>query len=230
MSRQNRVNPFGDLIATSARGTLMGNRGCLHDDNGRIRRHHVGVRWIICLLKFKDEQRSIMRPRSYTELFFLDEATALAAGHRPCSLCQRERFDQFRSLWARANPEASVIAGATALGLDKALRRETPVSETSTLDYAKAIEELPDGTFVTSDGKHAYLVYGGRILQWDSSGYSQPAPNEVGRSFRVLTPASIVRTLRAGYPVGIHHSAIDLSTENLNKAILPTDFPDEQCT
>ena len=100
MPLQNRVTPFGELIATPARGTLMGNRGCLHDAQQRIRRTFAVKRWIICVLEFKGRHRQVMAPGQYTELFFLDEATALAAGHRPCAECQRARYDLFRAHWA----------------------------------------------------------------------------------------------------------------------------------
>src|SRR5512141_2915473 len=121
MPRQNRVTPFSKLIATPARGTLMGNRGALHNDQGQIRRQFQGQRWIICLLEFKGRRRSIMMPGQYTELFFLDEATALAAGHRPCAECQRERFNLFREFWAAANPELAGAARPAATVIDAAL-------------------------------------------------------------------------------------------------------------
>src|SRR5438445_4041421 len=105
MPRQNRVTPFSKLIATPERGTLYGNRGSLHDDKQQIRRQYLGIRWIFCLLEFKGRKHQIMRPGHYTELFFLDEATALAAGHRPCAECQRDRFNLFRRYWALANPD-----------------------------------------------------------------------------------------------------------------------------
>src|SRR5262245_5003529 len=124
MPRQNRVTPFSTLIATPARGTLYGNRGCLHNEHGQIVRPFQGERWIHCLLEFKGRHRSpLMRPGCYTELFFLDEATALSAGHRPCAECQRDRFNLFRDYWAKANPRA---AGPrpSAVELDAFLHRE----------------------------------------------------------------------------------------------------------
>ena len=105
MPRQNRVTPWGDIIATPARGTLMGNRGCLHDATGRLLRNRkAGYNgWIYCLLEFNGRHRQIMAPGRYTELFFLDEVTALAAGHRPCYECQRSRYNEFMQRWAEAN-------------------------------------------------------------------------------------------------------------------------------
>src|SRR6266513_3430279 len=111
MPLQNRVTPFGELVVTRARGTLMGNRGSLHDTERRIRRPFAVKRWIICVLEFKNRHRTVMTPGQYTELFFLDEATALAAGHRPCAECQRARFTIFRAHWAAANP---ALAGSSA--------------------------------------------------------------------------------------------------------------------
>src|SRR5215213_5850381 len=104
MPRQNRVTPLSDIIADPARGLVFGNRGCLHDDDGRIRRHHAGRAWIACRLRFKDRRRVLMQPRRYTELFFLDEATALAAGHRPCAECRRADALSFAALAAAAGP------------------------------------------------------------------------------------------------------------------------------
>jgi hypothetical protein len=101
MSRQNRVMPFGEIIATPERGTFMGNRGVLHDDAGRIRRPWQVKRWLLCLLEFRGRKRTVMTPHRYTELFFLDEATGLAAGHRPCLECRRERFNAFVKAWPR---------------------------------------------------------------------------------------------------------------------------------
>src|SRR4029450_8987970 len=116
MPRQNRVTPRGEIIATTARGTLMGNRGCLHDDQDHPLRQYQVRRWLICVLDFKGRRRAPMPPGHYTSLFFLDEATALAAGHRPCAECQRARFDDFRRHWAVANPE---LVGSPTPHVDK---------------------------------------------------------------------------------------------------------------
>src|SRR5689334_22304438 len=104
MPRQNRVTPFGHIIATAERGTFLGNRGILHDDDSRIRRAWQGKRWIVCVLAVKGRKRAVMTPGTYTELFFLDEATALAAGHRPCAECRRNRFIDFCTAWRGGSP------------------------------------------------------------------------------------------------------------------------------
>jgi hypothetical protein len=206
MPRQNRVTPFSAIISTAARGTLTGNRGCLHDDQQNIRCHFQGMRWIICLLEFKGRKRTLMTPGHYTELFFLDEATALAAGHRPCAECQRERFTQFRELWASANPELAGTRHPAATVLDVALHQERTATSDRSSRACVSIEHLPDGVFVTDDEHTAYLVVGGQHLRWSPAGYEQSG---VPLQFpvRTLTPASVVRTLAAGYPAGIHDSA-----------------------
>lgn len=206
MPRQNRVTPFSAVISTTARGTLTGNRGCLHDDHQEIRRHFQGMRWIICLLAFKGRKRHLMTPGHYTELFFLDEATALAAGHRPCAECQRERFTRFRDLWATANPELAGSRRPAATVLDLALHQERTAMADPSSRSCLSIDHMPDGVFVTDDEHTAYLVLAGRLLRWSPAGYERPAA-PLQFPVRTLTPASVVRTLAAGYPASIHDSA-----------------------
>lgn len=211
MPRQNRVTPFSTLIATPARGTFMGNRGCLHDDHGRIRRPFQGKRWIICLLEFKGRKRPIMRPGHYTELFFLDEATALSAGHRPCAECQRGRFNLFRETWAKANPEIADNPRPTAVALDAILHQERTATGSQAHRFRSSIENLPDGTFVTDDEQSAYLVLKNQLLRWSPAGYKGDPVQPIRYPVRVLTPATVVRTLGAGYPVNIHPSAYEVT-------------------
>ena len=210
MPRQNRVTPFSTLIATPARGTLTGNRGCLHDEQGQIRRAYQGQRWIICLLEFKGRKRIIMRPGHYTELFFLDEATALAAGHRPCAECQRDRFNLFRDIWAKANLKIANTTRPAATTIDAVLHSERIATSNHQYRYCNSIEELPDGTFVTDDEHSAYLVLRHQLLRWTPSGYGAQTTQAINYPIRLLTPASIVQTLAAGYPVGIHPSAVTI--------------------
>jgi hypothetical protein len=208
MPRQNRVTPFSAIVAVSARGTLTGNRGCLHDEQQNIRRHFQGTRWIICLLEFKGRRRNLMTPGHYTELFFLDEATALAAGHRPCAECQRERFTQFRDIWATANPELAGAPRPAATLLDSALHRERTATTSNADRSCKSIENVPDGMFVTDDEHNAYLILGGQPLHWSPAGYESPT-EPLRYPVRVMTPSSVVRTLAAGYRAGIHDSACE---------------------
>ena len=205
MPRQNRVTPFSSLIVTPARGTLTGNRGCLHDDHGQICRAFQGRRWIICLLEFKGRKRPLMQPGCYTELFFLDEATALAAGHRPCAECQRERFTLFRELWARANPALADNTRPAATTIDAVLHSER-MTAVSTRALCYSGEDLPAGTFITDDNYSAYLVTDRQLRRWTPFGYEAAQP-VIDFPARLLTPPSIVRMLAAGYPVLIHPSA-----------------------
>jgi hypothetical protein len=210
MPRQNRVTPSGEIIATSARGTLLGNRGCLHDEHQQIRRAYQLQRWIICRLEFKGRRHIIMTPGHYTELFFLDEATALAAGHRPCAECQRDRFNEFRAVWAQANADLGVKARPLATTLDAILHHERIDATGRKITYPDWLAALPDGTFVQqSDDPTAWLVLGDRLLAWSPFGYTQIVSRPAGETrVAVLTPRSIVRALASGYRAGVHPSAL----------------------
>jgi hypothetical protein len=202
MPLQNRVTPFSDLIATRERGTLNGNRGCLHNAQAQICRPFRGERWIICLLKFKDRRHPIMRPGWYTDLFFLDEVTALAAGHRPCAECQRARFNTFRETWAAANPGLAASSRPLATTIDRHLH----IERTGRRSVGRSINDLPDGAFVSENGRDAYLVWKKQLLLWTPGGYMAPM-TKIAFPITVLTPPSVVNTLNAGYPCGIHASA-----------------------
>lgn len=204
MPRQNRVTPFGDLIATAHRGTLLGNRGCLHDAEQRVRRAFDVKRWIICLLEFKGRRRRLMVPGRYTELFFLDEATALAAGHRPCAECQRQRYLTFREHWARAN---AVAGGPSAAAIDEALHAER-LDRQGKRTYTDRLSRLPSGVMVADDAGRAHLWLSGVMRAWAPSGYEPPLARSGDGEMRVLTPPSIVRAIARGYAVGLHGSAL----------------------
>ncbi len=186
----------------------MGNRGCLHDEHKQIRRAFRGQRWIICRLEFKGIKRPIMRPGRWTELFFLDEATALAAGHRPCAECQRDRFNHFREIWAKANPKIALAARPAATVVDAVLHQERMVASVQSPRFCNSAGSLPDGSFVTDDEENAYLVLKKQLLRWGPAGYERPAKRAINFPARVLTPASVVRTLAKGYPAGLHPSAL----------------------
>ena len=206
MPHQNRVNPFGDLIATPERGTLYGNRGCIVDRDGKIARRFKELRWIICVLDFKNRRHPMMAPGRYTGLFFLDEATALAAGHRPCAECQRERFELFRSHWAAANSTDAGSAKPLAPVMDVVLHGERLGSGA----YCDSIKGLSNGTFVTDNDSEAFLVLDGKLLRWSPAGYVLGERKKFDEPFRILTPASVVRALADGYPVKIHPSAFSI--------------------
>jgi hypothetical protein len=198
MPRQNRVTPFSDLVADPARGLVYGNRGCLHDGQGTIRRRYAGKRWISCRLEFRGWRRGqLLRPGRFTELFFLDEATAFAAGHRPCALCRNGDYRRFLALWHGLHPGDD--AGADAL--DARLHAERvdtgAAGAPGQQRFNAALETLPDGTFVVRD-ETAFLVRGDRLLRWTPAGYDAPTTRPRGPA-TVLTPPSLVAALREGW-------------------------------
>lgn len=203
MPHQNRVTPFGEIIATPECGTLYGNRGCLVDSSGQIRRRFKEIRWIICVLKFKNRRHPMMAPGRYTGLFFLDEATALAAGHRPCAECQRDRFNLFREHWAAGNPEMTSEFRPLATSIDSVLHRE----RTGPRKVCTSLDGLPDGAFLADDRLAAYLVLKGELFRWTPGGYEMVNTDAINFPAKILTPPSIVRVLIAGYLVDIHPSA-----------------------
>lgn len=204
MTLQNRVTPFGEIVADPARGSLMGNRGILHDGErrlGRSRWKHKA--WIACTLAFKGRRRELMAPGHYTELFFLDEASALAAGHRPCAECRRADFNAFRAAWAAAN-EGEILPGAGAMDAALHQARVDRWSRTQ-IRYERAAAGLPDGVFLLVDAA-PWLLWRGRLRRWTFGGYDEAA-GLPGGTVTVITPAPIVAALAAGYSPGVHASA-----------------------
>ena len=192
MPRQNRVTPTGELIADPARGLVYGNRGCLHDAAGRIRRRYAVKRWISCRLEFKGWHRHpMMQPGRFTELFFLDEATAFAAGHRPCALCRREDYDHFGAIWRELHPTQR---GADAM--DAQLHEER-LGSGAQRRHTAGFVELPDGAFVLHAGE-PHLVLGDDLLCWTARGYIARTPRPRGKAV-LLTPPSLVHVLRTGW-------------------------------
>ena len=210
MSRQNRVTPFGEIIATPERGTLMGNRGVLHDGHGTIKRNWNGTRWIICLLDFKERKQEVMKPDCYTQLFFLDEATALAAGHRPCAECRRPRFLDFCAAWQKAHHGDGEQAKPSATVIDDRLHADRLTPDRSRRTFVAVLDDLPDGVFVTvtGSGPQAYLVWGDHLLAWSPGGYAERRRRPQGEEVTVLTPGATVETIRAGYAPAVHPSAL----------------------
>lgn len=202
MPRRNRVTPRGALIAYAARGTFMGNRGCLHDGAGELRRAHRGRRWIVCALEFRGRRLPLADPGRNTQLFFLDEATALAAGHRPCGECRRVAFRAYLDAWRAGNPAEAGDGALRVDDVDRVLHRQR------TGPRARApLGTLPDGTFVVMDGDpRPFLVLGGALLAWHPRGYGERIPR-TDATAEVLTPASTVHALRAGFRPVLHPSA-----------------------
>jgi hypothetical protein len=209
MPRQNRINPLGAIIATEQRGTFLGNRGVLHDAEGHIKRAWQVKRWLVCVLEFRGRKRTVMTPNSYTELFFIDEATALAAGHRPCAECRHARFIAFCNAWKVVHPSDGGQRRPAAEQIDRRLHAERLAPDHSKRSFLAVLDELPDGVLVTVGAwrAQAYLVLGDRLLAWTPGGYGERRPRRKGAEVKVLTPRSTVAAIRAGYVPEIHSTA-----------------------
>ncbi|MFZ0064908.1 MAG: hypothetical protein WAK90_01945 [Pseudolabrys sp.] len=200
MPLPNRVDPFGDLFATPARGTLFGNRGGKfhRDDKTLGSRRWVSRQWICCVLKFKGRQRNVWG-RYYTELFFLDEVTAFAAGHRPCFECRRQDAERFAVLFSGKKQRASADA------MDRVLHAER-LNGKAKRTRRRNLDSLPDGAMVALDGG-VFAVRNNHLLPWTPSGYSASKPRPRNLEVDVLTPPSILSVLGRGYAPLWHPSA-----------------------
>jgi hypothetical protein len=187
----------------------MGNRGgVLHNDSREIVRQYAGRRWIACLLEFKGRRRTVMSPNRYTELFFLDEAVALAAGHRPCAECRRDRFNSFKASWKRSKglSEASPLRADS---MDLELHEARIDRRREKVTYEALLNSLPDGCFVRI-ADASYLVWRGSIFRWTAAGYDAKLSQSCDKTVEVLTPAPIVRCLTNGYLPNVHGSLLTL--------------------
>jgi len=212
MPMQNRVTPESEIVALSDRGLFMGNRGILHDTKQRLQkarwRH---AHWIICVLSFKGWHREVMQPGAYTELFFMDEATALAAGHRPCALCRRAAYRAFQeALRAALHKHQRLDANA----LDRMLHAARIEAGTRRQRLFEAgLNDLPDGAMIkrndkaSSDGAcDIWMVQGQYLLRWRPSGYDRRVRRPTGMTVEVLTPRPTVLALKQGYQPAFHPS------------------------
>ncbi len=204
---RNRVTPFGELEAPSARGLFMGNRGILHDDHGVLgpaRWRHKN--WIVCSLSFKGRKAAINPPGHYTQLFFCDEATAFAAGHRPCAECRRPDYQRYVQAWQRAHdlphpPKAGEV--------DRSLHQARLTQDRGQARTVKRLADLPDGTIISLSKQpgEAWLVWQDHLHRWTHSGYSERRPITPDVEVVLLTPEPTVRTLEMGYTPVVHPSA-----------------------
>ena len=204
MPLQNRVNPQGQIVIDKAYGTLMGNRGQLHNDQQQITRPWKLQRWITCEVKYAGIKRKLMSPNSYTELFFLDEPTSYAAGHRPCADCRKANYKAFKAVWAKAFPEHEQSATA----IDKSLHAARLNPDGSQRTWQARLDTLPDATLVQHNDE-TLLLWQGQQWRWSFNGYSpanQAIPAE--HLVTVLTPEPIVRLFAAGLAeqIAVHPS------------------------
>ena len=203
MPLQNRVTPFGEIVAIPERGTVMGNRGIIHDPATRtlLKKRWALKCWLICKLKYSHYHREPMARHSWTELFFLDEATALAAGHRPCFFCSREKAETFRVAWANGNG----VPIPRAPEMDAILHRERLSRSAKRIHpFSGSVKEFPDGTMIAAADR-AFLILGRKQFLWSPSGYRRT--DDMPRPDGLLTPPSTIATLRAGYRPDLHPSA-----------------------
>ena len=201
MPLQNRVTPTGDIIVTPHRGLFTGNRGIIHDPATKtlLRKRWASPAWITCVCEFRGWRRQVMATQSWTELFFLDEATALAAGHRPCFFCRRADANRFRAAWEQGNGVASIGARE----IDAVLHRERLDRGSKRLHPLPApLRDLSDGAMLQS-GSESYLIVQGEALRWSPAGYDAREPIDAAM---LLTPPSILRALTAGYRPVLHPS------------------------
>ena len=204
MPLQNRVTPFGEIVADPHRGLFTGNRGIIHDPATKtlLKKRWSSPAWLTCVCEFRGRRRKVMGGRSWTELFFLDEATAFAAGHRPCFYCRRDDANRFRAAWEPGNGVADVLAPE----IDAVLHRERLDRGGKRLHaLPMRLDRLPDGTMVSS-GAASYLIAQGRALQWSPAGYR--APSAPISDAMLLTPPSTVRAFSAGYRPVLHPTAV----------------------
>jgi hypothetical protein len=202
MHLQNRVTPLGEIVAISQRGTFTGNRGIIHDPATKtlLNRRWTSKAWLICECEYKGRRRAVMAGRSWTELFFLDEAVALAAGHRPCFFCRRKAAERFRDCWTAGNGGPRPSAKA----IDAVLHRERVERGRKRVHPIPApLTALPDGAMVLAGGS-AFTLRAGRAHQWTNDGYDPPEP--LHHADGLLTPPSTLMALRAGYRPALHPS------------------------
>ncbi len=208
MPLQNRVTPFGEIVAVPERGSFMGNRGRIHNARRELEtRHWERKAWITCLLQFKGRHRQVMAASSYTKLFFLDEATALAAGHRPCGECRRSDARRFKDLWLEANGALLQGKSGTMVNMDAVLHSERIARDGMQRRWEARLSELPDGVMVRVDDPGvAFLLHRGCLYLWSPPGYVERRAITAERTVTVLTPPSVTRVLAAGYRPVVHPS------------------------
>jgi hypothetical protein len=209
MPRRCRVTPHGELIAVADRGMFWGNRGVLVDGQGRLARYSRGRTWAICVLEYKGIRRQQWTPGRLTELFFLDEATGLAAGHRPCGECRYRDYQAFKQAWASwaAGEGFGVGVRPGVQAIDARLHGDRLAAPGVRRTFTAPLAELPDGTMVELAGA-PWLVYGGGLLAWTPGGYLDRAAERPATPVTVITPRATVATLARGYRPVIHPSAV----------------------
>lgn len=219
MPLRNRVDPWGDLHSVAERGLLTGNRGCLVDDDGTVVRHHRGSLWIVCLTEFRGWQSPLARPGHWTPIFFLDDAVALAAGHRPCGLCRRPAYESYRRAVATGVGAPNSL---TAQDLNRRLASERLhrgrgiARRHDRRTWTSGIDDLPAGTVLVGPERQPRLLLPDRLVGFAFSGWAKALRRPVGVRVEVLTPPTSVVALANGYEPLIHQSAYSTSCAEID--------------
>ncbi|MDL2398207.1 hypothetical protein [Rhizobium mayense] len=212
---QNRVTPFGDIVAISQRGLFTGNRGIIHDPATKtlLNKRWSSKAWLVCTCEYKGRRRDVMANRSWTELFFLDEAVALAAGHRPCFFCRREAAKAFRAAWAGARGQAEPPVAV----IDAALHSERMERGRKRIHALPGpLRELPDGAVIVASGS-AHTISDGRAFRWTEHGYEPP--QRLVHAEGMLTPPSTFMALLAGYRPILHPMIEALRSDQQHRSV-----------
>jgi hypothetical protein len=208
--RRNRVDPWGDLHAVASRGLFTGNRGCVVDDHEQVVRHHGSSLWITCVTEFRGWRWPLARPRRWTPLFFLDDAVALAAGHRPCATCRRGDYAAYRDAVARAVGASTPLLGSQLnqrLQAERLRRGRGLPRAGDRIVWRAPFAELPDGAIIVAPDGACRLVLEDRLLRFTFDGWVDAVPRPAAGEATVLTPPTSVAALAHGYPPVLHPSA-----------------------
>ncbi len=204
MSLQNRVNPMGELEAVRSRGSFLGNRGIIHNEEKEIVSPFKIKGWVTCQLEFKGRKRELMAKGRYTELFFLDEATAFSAGHRPCAECRRPRYKEFKKKWLEANKNLLTDDSISIANIDKIIHQDR-INKKQKVTYQEKMNLLPKGTMIQIDSID-YLIWNNKIFKWTFEGYETTNINIRNIEVIVLTPKSYVEMFKKGFVPTVHNS------------------------
>ncbi|MEE8457127.1 MAG: hypothetical protein V3S28_03680 [Acidimicrobiia bacterium] len=217
MTRRNRVDPWGDLHADPSRGIFTGNRGCLVDDDGQMIRHHNGSLWITCRTEYRDWKHPLEAPKTWTPLFFLDDAVALAAGHRPCGLCRRADYLAYRSAVTLAEDTGRTVLAAELnrrIAVERYNRGRGLIRARDRILWTSCVDALPIGTVVVDPATHeSYLVTSNHVQLFAFDGWGPPRERPRGVEVEVLTPATSVAALTNGFTPRLHPTAIEISAD-----------------
>ena len=211
MPLQNRVSPNGEIKSIKSRGTFLGNRGIIHNERKEIVSLFKIKGWVTCQLKFKGRKRELMAKGKYTELFFLDEATAFSAGHRPCAECRKARYNEFKTKWLEANQKLLIGDSTSIANIDKIIHQDR-INKKQKVTYQNKMNLLPKGTMIQIDSID-YIIWNDEVFKWTFEGYEPTHINITDKDVIVLTPKSYVEMFRKGFIPSVHISLQEAEQE-----------------